>query len=136
MKVSSLVAKVAWASMMVSQDEKNDGEEEEDGIRIFSWTARGARVVGVETRDPTRGRANWRLGDSDEEEEELMRRAVDMAVDAETIKSQAPMLQAGLRRFIFHTVVYSCSKHSRASYSVAACCISKVFFRVHKRLTS
>ena len=67
--------------------------EEEEGIRIFSWTAHGAPVVEEVAPPPTRG-ARWKPGDSDEEEEEWRSRALDVAVDAEKIRAQAPMLQA------------------------------------------
>jgi hypothetical protein len=69
-------------------------EEEEEGIRIFSWTA--PVVEAAPQPPPTRG-ARWKPGDSDDDEEEWRLKALDMAVDAEKIRAQAPMLQAGRR---------------------------------------
>mmetsp|Transcript_16364 Transcript_16364/g.26353 ORF Transcript_16364/g.26353 Transcript_16364/m.26353 type:complete len:158 (-) Transcript_16364:503-976(-) len=73
-------------------------EDEEEGIRIFSWTARGAPVVdAAPPPQPTRA-PRWRPGDSDDEEEEWRRRAVDMAVDGADVQARAPMLQEEFQR--------------------------------------
>ena len=71
-------------------------EGEGEGIRIFSWTAQGVPVEEV-APPPTRG-ARWKPGDSDDDEEEWMSRALDVAVDAEKIIAQAPMLQEEFQR--------------------------------------
>ena len=69
-----------------------DDTDEENDFRVFA--NRSGPVVTDHNRRRVQYRApRWNPGDSDAEDEVLSRRALQMAVDSDSIKAAAPMLQ-------------------------------------------
>lgn len=74
-----------------------DESDGEDDFRVFA--NRSGPVVTDDNRRHAQNRApRWNPGDSDAEDEVWRRRALQIAVDSDSIKAAAPMLQVDFQK--------------------------------------